>query len=318
MRGGSSRNRIWTVVAKQHGVLTRRQLLELGLTPKMIDRRLASGRLHALWRGVYSVGRPRVTLRGWWRAAVLACGPDAVLSHISAAGLWGIRESSSGRERRAKIDNEGEQVRPALIDVSIPGNRIRRLSGIRPHRRSDHRDSDRTVHDGIPVTSPARTLIDLATLLQPDDLEMAVNEADKLGLVDPETLRRQIEDHRGMEGVKALRRLLDRRTFSLTDSELERRFLRVVRQAGFPRPKTQQRVNGLRVDFLWPELGLIVETDGLRYHRTPTQQAKDRVRDQALVAAGFIVLRFTHAQVTFEPDQVVETLRSVATLLSID
>jgi very-short-patch-repair endonuclease len=297
-------------------VVARRQLLELGLTPKVIERRITSGRLHVMWRSVYAVGRPTVTLRGWWMAAALACGPDAVLSHISAAGLWGIHQRSRGRARAPKTGSEGEQILPVLIHVSVPESRICRLSGIRAHRRSDHRDLDHAVHDSIPVTSPARTLIDLATLLRPDDLEMAVNEADKLDLVDPEGLRRHVQEHPGIDGVKALRRILDRRTFALTDSELERRFLRLVRRAGLPKPDTQQRVNGLRVDFLWPEFRLIVETDGLRYHRTPSQQGKDRVRDQALVVAGFTVLRFTHAQVTFEPERVIETLRAVSTSIS--
>ena len=138
-----------------------------------------------------------------------------------------------------------------------------------------------------------------------------MNAADKLGLVDPEQLRRKVDHHRGTDGVKALRRLLDRQTFSLTDSELERRFLKLIRRAGLPVPKTQQRIQGFRVDFLWPELRLVVETDGLRYHRTAAQQSKDRRRDQALVAAGFIVLRFTHAQVRYDPEHVGATLRAV-------
>jgi very-short-patch-repair endonuclease len=110
--------------------------------------------------------------------------------------------------------------------------------------------------------------------------------------------------------------VLDRRTFQLTDSELERRFLRLVRRARLPAPLTQQRVNGFRVDFYWPELRLIVETDGLRYHRTASQQAKDRRRDQQLVAAGFTVLRFTHAQVSFDGGAVVATLCAVADRVS--
>jgi very-short-patch-repair endonuclease len=112
--------------------------------------------------------------------------------------------------------------------------------------------------------------------------------------------------------VTTLRKMLDRRTFRLTDSELERRFLRLVDRAGLPRPLTQQRVNGFRVDFYWPELGLVIETDGLRYHRTPAQQSRDRIRDQTHAAAGFTVLRFTHAQVRFEADRVVRTLQLVA------
>jgi very-short-patch-repair endonuclease len=155
-------------------------------------------------------------------------------------------------------------------------------------------------------------LIDLATVLSVERLEAAVNETDRFGLIDPERLREAVEAHAGVEGVAALRAVLDRRTFRLTDSELERRFLRLIRRAGLPPPRTRQRVNGFRVDFHWPELDLVVETDGLRYHRTPAQQARDRLRDQTHARAGVAVLRFTHAQVALEPDYVVEVLTSVA------
>jgi very-short-patch-repair endonuclease len=117
---------------------------------------------------------------------------------------------------------------------------------------------------------------------------------------------------RGQRGVGVLRRVLDRHTFVLTDSELERRFVPIARRAGLPRPKTQAVVNGFRVDFFWPQLGLVVETDGLRYHRTPAQQAADRVRDQAHIAAGLMPLRFTHAQVSYETAHVEATLRATA------
>jgi very-short-patch-repair endonuclease len=217
--------------------------------------------------------------------------------------LWGIRATKPG--------NEGEQDRPAVIDVSVPAYRSHRRTGIRIHRRRDLRKSDRAVCDQISVTTPGRTLLDLGSLLPDSSLEAAVNKADTLGLVDPETLRRAVDDRRGMDGVPSLRRILDRRTFALTDSELERRFLRIVRRAGLAAPKTQQPVCEFRVDFLWPDLRLVVETDGLRYHRTPGQQAKDRVRDHALTAAGFTVLRFTHAQVRYDPEHVLTTLRAV-------
>ncbi|HEY6772123.1 MAG TPA: DUF559 domain-containing protein, partial [Solirubrobacterales bacterium] len=288
------------LVTRQHGVVARRQLLERGVTPKVIERRLASGRLHPLWRGVYAVGRPGVTNRGWWMAAVLACGDNAVLSHQSGAELWGMLETNPG--------TEGRQDRPRMIDISVPGRKSHRLSGIRAHRRLDLTGADGVEVDRIPVTTPARTLIDLATLLPRGQLEACVNRADKLQRIDPEALRAELEDRRSMDGVPALKRILDRRTFTLTDSELERRFLGLVRRAGLPIPETQQRVNGFRVDFLWPERCLVVETDGLRYHRTASQQTSDRERDQTLVAAGFTVLRFTHAQVTYEPEQVVDTL----------
>jgi very-short-patch-repair endonuclease len=147
-------------------------------------------------------------------------------------------------------------------------------------------------------------------------LEAAVNEADKLDLTDPERLRAALDGYAGCRGVGQLREVLDRRTFALTDSELERRFLPIARSAGLPLPRTGQRLNGFKVDFFWPDLGLVVETDGLRYHRTPAQQTRDRLRDQAHTAAGLTPLRFTHAQVRYEPRQVRSTLAAVARRLS--
>ena len=139
-----------------------------------------------------------------------------------------------------------------------------------------------------------------------------MNEADKRDLVDPESLRAALDGLTGRRGVPALHTILDRRTFTLTDSELERRFLPIPARAGLAPPRTGQYVNGFKVDFYWPDLGLVVETDGLRYHRTPAQQARDRLRDQAHTAAGLTSLRFTHAQIRFEPGHVQRTLNLVA------
>jgi very-short-patch-repair endonuclease len=155
-----------------------------------------------------------------------------------------------------------------------------------------------------------RTLVDLATRLTGDELEAAVSEADRLDEIDPERLRKALDDMGPRKGAAALRRRLDSRRFRLTDSQLERRFLAIVRTVGLPLPHTQERVNGFRVDFWWPELGLVVETDGLRYHRTPAQQARDRRRDQAHFAAGLTPLRFTHAQVAGQPAEVGRILRA--------
>ena len=152
---------------------------------------------------------------------------------------------------------------------------------------------------------------------RPWELEAAVNEADKRGLVDPETLRSALGGLTGQPGVGVLRAVLDRRTFVLTDSELERRFLPIVRRAGLPLPVTGRYVNGFKVDFFWPSLGLVVETDGLRYHRTPAQQARDRLRDQTHAAAGLTPLRFSHAQVELEPGRVEATLANVARRLAV-
>jgi very-short-patch-repair endonuclease len=288
----------WALAAKQHGVVSRRQLIELGFEAQAIKHRLRKGRLHSVYRGIYAVGRPELTNRGRWMAAVLLCGPQALLSHGSAAALW-------------EFESLGDLYDPMQIDVTVLAHRRLSARGIRIHRTRFLPRDDRTECDRIPVTSPARTIIDLAATLSLERLEAAINDADKLKLLSSERLRREVRDRVG-PGAAAIRAVLDAATFRLTDSELERRFLRLVRRAGLPVPLTRQRVNGFRVDFYWPELRLIVETDGLRYHRTPTQQSRDRARDQALVAAGFVVLRFTHRQVAFEGDRVTELLRSVA------
>jgi very-short-patch-repair endonuclease len=161
------------------------------------------------------------------------------------------------------------------------------------------------------VTSPVDTLIDLATRLGDAELERALNHADKLDLVDPEQLRVQLTGVR-TPGAKRLRELLDKATFVLTDSELERMFIPIAASAGLPEPETQVVLHGHRVDFFFRDAGLVVETDGLRYHRTPTQQSRDRVRDQQLTAAGLRVLRFTHAQIKFGAEYVARILRRLS------
>jgi very-short-patch-repair endonuclease len=191
------------------------------------------------------------------------------------------------------------------------------VAGVRLHRRGGLRPDDVTAHDGIPVTTPIQTLIDLAGEMDDRRLERAVNEADRLELVDPETLLRALDSFPSRRGVARLRALLAGRVFRLTDSELERRFLRLVRGAKLPVPETGTRLNGFAVDFYWPRFGLVVETDGLRYHRTPAQQARDRERDQAHTAAGLTQLRFTHAQVFREPVRVGRTLRAVVRRLEV-
>jgi very-short-patch-repair endonuclease len=156
-----------------------------------------------------------------------------------------------------------------------------------------------------------QTLIDLATELKPLRLERAVNEADKLDLVDPEALRTALDTHVGEPGVKKLATLLDRHTFRLSDSDLEVLFRPLALAAHLPVPLTKHWVLGYETDFFFPDQGLIVETDGLRYHRTPSQQARMAKRDQTHVAAGFRVLRFTHWQIAYQPDEVTDVLRRI-------
>jgi very-short-patch-repair endonuclease len=281
---------VWELARRQHGVVSRAQLLALGFDAQAIKHRVRRGRLHPVARGVYAVGRRELTREGWWMAAVLSCGPRAVLSHTSAAALWRI----APEQRR---------------EVSIPLPLDRRRPGIVVHRRRELRA---TRHRGIPVTPVVDTLVDLAATLDTDATEAAINEADKRDLCDPERLRAALDDLPPWPGLQALRRILDVRTFTMTDSELERRFLPIARRAGLPKLQTQAWVNGFRVDFFSAELGLVIETDGLRYHRTPAQQARDRIRDQVHMAAGVSVLRFTRAQVRYDAAHVERTLVAVA------
>jgi very-short-patch-repair endonuclease len=285
----------WALARRQHSVLTRRDLLGLGYGADAIKHRVRSGRLHPVARGVYAVGRPDLSREGRWMAAVLACGAGAALSHRSAAALWGFAE-----EHRDDID------------VSIRRASEVRQRGIRCRRRPSLPSQDTTTHLGISVTQPVRTLIDLATVMGPKTLERAVNEADKHGVIDPDRLRRALGDHPGEPGVRPLRRILDKHTFRLSDSELEVLFRPIARSSGLPEPRTKQMVNGFEVDFFWPALGLVVETDGLRYHRTPAAQARDALRDQAHTAAGFTRLRFSHRQVKYEPAHVRHVLIATA------
>lgn len=224
---------VWATAKRQHGVITRRQLLDLGLSPKAIRHRLEAGRLHALLPGVYSVGRPDVPRHGRWMSAVLSCGPTAALSHQSAAVLWGMRD----RE-------------PARIEVSVSARITRRKPGLVVHRRTEAVLASLTRRHRIPVTSPVRTLVDLATRLRPHELEAAVNEADKNDLVNPDSLRAFLDRLPSGPGIAILRKLLDQQTFLLTDSELERRFLSLTRRAGLPQPETGPVVDDFKVELL--------------------------------------------------------------------
>jgi very-short-patch-repair endonuclease len=227
--------------------------------------------------------------------AVLYCGDGAVLSHGSAAALMGFGSERDG-----------------LTEVSVRSPTIRRHPGLRVHRRLRLHDDDVGLYDGIPVTSPAQTLIDLAVDHDRITAERMVDEADRLDLISPPELRTELDRHPGQRGVARLKIWLDRRTFRLTRSRLERLFLPMARDVGLPVPETKVWVNGFEVDFFWPDLLFVVETDSLRHHRTSAQQTRDHRRDQAHAAAGFTSLRFTHEQVRYEPEYVRSVLGDVA------
>jgi very-short-patch-repair endonuclease len=284
----------WSLVRGQHGVVARSQLLGLGYTRRELEQRLHNGRLHHISNGVYAVGRRDLTPHGRWMAAILACGDGAMLSHRSAAELWGIGKEWERRidvsiRRKSKIARRGIKVRAR---PSLPSENV-----VRRFR--------------IPVTNPVQTLIDLATELKPLRLERAVNEADVRDLVDPETLRESLDAYKGMPGVKTLRTMLDRHTFRLSDSDLEVFFRPLALAAGFALPLSKHVLLGYEVDFWFPDHGLVVETDGLRYHRTAAQQARAVRRDQKHQAAGLRVLRFTHWQISYEANEVTEILRTI-------
>lgn len=294
---------VWRLARSQHWVITRAQLLELGLGSEAIRHRLRTGRLRPVMRGVYAVGRLAIDSHGRWMAAVLACGPHALLSHHSAAALMGIRPEM-----------------PGPIDVVVPDHVARRRPGIRVHRRAagdspngaPGRWPTSGFFDEIPVTGPVSTLVDLAMCISRAELEAAINEADHRDLIDPESLREALDSIPARSGVARLRRLLDRDTFVLTDTRLEQLFLPLAHAAGLPLPQTQVWLNEYRVDFFWPALRLVVEADSLRYHRTPAKQAADNRRDQAHIAAGLMPLRFTHWQVRYEPAHVRKMLAVAA------
>lgn len=223
--------------------------------------------------------------------AVLSCGEKALLSHHSAAALWGF-----GGERGG------------VIDVSVYRHCKVQRPGLRVHDRAGLWNRDIGTRHGIPVTMPVRTFLDIALELPENRLERAVNEADKLDVINADSLRLALDEHPGEPGIRPLRHVLDKHTFRLSDDELERLFRPIAASAGLPVPFTKQMVNKFEVDFFWPDLGLVVETDGWRYHRTPSAQTRDALRFQAHTAAGLTPLRFSHYQVKYEPRHVREIL----------
>ena len=263
--------RLAQFAARRHGVVSREQLMELGFDRGAIARRVETGRLHRLYRGVYAVGHTIIPREGRWLAAVMACGDGATLSHRSAAALWGIRPTAAAR-----------------IDVTVSHTSgVRSSARIVVHR--PRRRYETTKRHGIPVTTPGQTLADLALGLTGRDLEKAVEMAEvrKLDIAVPES----------HPGVERLRQAAGRALPITTDSPLEDAFLALCDDHQIPRPLVQPIVEGHRVDFCWPELRLIVETDGYEHHGTRAAFGRDRAKDAQLTVRGWRVLRFTEPQV---------------------
>jgi very-short-patch-repair endonuclease len=274
------------LAARQHGVVTTAQLLSAGLSRSAIAHRVERGWLFPVFHGVYQVG-PVAAARGREMAIVLAAGESAVLSHHTAAALWGIRSHT------------GE------VHVTVSRGHPRNRPGLRIHR--SHSLNAAVLH-GLPLTTPARTLIDLAPHISQRELDRATEQTQILGLATRHEIATQLERQRGVRALHAA--LFDEP--ALTRSEAERRLLDLVRAARLPRPRTNAMVGGYEVDMLWPEQRLIVEVDGYAFHSGRAAFERDRRRDAALQAAGYRVVRFTWRQITLEPHVVVAQL---ATLL---
>jgi very-short-patch-repair endonuclease len=259
------------LAARQHGVVTTRQLLLAGVLHSGIHDRQLSGRLHRIHRGVYAVGHTSIGNEGRWLAAVLACGNSAVLSHRSAGALWGIGPV------------------PAVVEVTVPGSGGRAVrKGIRLHRSTTLSPADVTRRAGIPVTTPDRTLAGLHRVLSPDQFARALREAEYLKLP--------------VGGLFETDR---------TRTDLEGRFLGLCRRHRLPRPEVNVRVDRFVVDFMWPKQHLIVEVDGWSSHRMRSAFESDRARDARLSILGYTVLRFNWRQIEEKPRRVASTVRTL-------
>jgi hypothetical protein len=289
--------RLEALATSQDGVVARPQLLAFGLGAKAISYRVRIGRLVVLYAGVYAVGHRALTREGRWRAAVLACGPSAVLSHFDAAAHHGL------------MANRGAHIH---VTTSARSGRVPDRARVRLHRVGTFRAWEGALTEGIPTTTPARTILDLSALLRPRQLEDVIAQADRRGLFDLRATTRCLDEHPRQPGAPALRRLLalfDEQAPADARSPLEVAFLQLCDDHGLPTPQVNQRLAGHMVDFAWPTQRLVVETDGYAYHSTPTAFASDRLRDQHLTLAGYTVLRFTYNQVTRTPEAVANRLR---------
>lgn len=287
---------IGALAARQWGVVSRGQLLDAGLSPTVVRDRVRSGHLVRLHRGVYAVGHARLRREGQWLAAVLAVGSGAVLSHRDAAGLHGFRPANHVR-----------------VDVTTTANRPDE-PGIQVHRTRVLDAEDVTRVAGIPVTTVARTLLDLAGTVPHDHLTRAIKEAERQRTFDLRKVEAAMATTRGRTGPghRALREAIaECAAFERhhTLSHLEDAFLRLVRSNDLPLPSTNALIEGLKVDAVWHAKRIAVELDGWQDHGTRRGFEEDRERDAILTAAGWRVVRFTYRQVRARPDHVLSTLR---------
>lgn len=285
---------ICALADRQHEIVHRRQLLAAGLTDQMIRGRIERRLLRPLHRGVYKVGPGRPSEEGLFMAAVFAAGEGSALSHRSAAALWRLRPQNAGP-----------------IEVTTPRRGTRVRPGLRIHAARTLPAREVTYHRGIPCTTPSRTLVDLAADLWPRELRRALEQAQIERIFDLDAIEAALASANGRKGSGRLRALMAELHDepAPTRSELEMRFLDLVRSASLPSPVVNAAVCGHEVDFHWPTAKLIVETDGSRTHSTPIAFERDRRRDLRLESAGWHVIRLTWGQITREPETVTALLR---------
>jgi hypothetical protein len=287
------------LAARQHGVVSRRQLVQLGLGQRAIDHRIAGGRLHPLHRGVYAVGHPVVSRLGTWMAATLAAGDGAALSDHTAATVWGIRDATRARPS-VIAPRRVERPRIDVRHIVLPADEV-------------------TIERGLPVTTPARTLFDLAATLTAQQLEAAANEAEIKRLTSPTSLAALLARYPRRPGAESLRRLIENRHAigrQVTRSELEVAFLAFLDAHALPRPRTNVEIDvgtggAPMVDAAWDEHGLIVELDSYGIHATRRSFEADRDRDRALTVAGWRVVRITWRRLHGDAASLATELRAL-------
>lgn len=287
-----------TLADRQYGVIARQQLLGSGVSAGTVESYVERGWLIPIHAGVYAFGHHNVTSRGHLLAAVLACGPTALLSHQSAGALWNLRATGQTK-----------------TDVTVPGSSRKAQAGIRVHRTRHLHPEDIAAIGGIPTTSLARTILDLAGVLEAEQRLEVIEEADRLEILDFSPLSRAIDRRPNAQGVGHLRRII--REYAGAPhirSRLERRFFALIRKAGLPVPQLNCKVAGYIVDAYWPQWHLVVELDGRAFHLSPRQFETDRVRDAALQRLGIRILRVTYRRLETEPAAIIDDIRALAAL----
>jgi very-short-patch-repair endonuclease len=290
---GTKSERIEQIARVQRGRVSRTQLLAAAIKHKAIARRVATGYLIRLHRSVFAVGHLAATSLGDETAALLACRHGAVLSHHTAAQIWGILRPGSGDR---------------LIHITVKGERTTRLPNTTIHRTRHLHPRETRIHQRLPLTSPARTLLDLAPLLTLRELERALDQALINHLTSPTQIQELLDSAPGRAGTTTLKALATRRTTTRTRSEAEERFLALTRAAELPNPEVNASLHGYEIDFLWRDRRLAVEIDGYAYHSTRAAFEHDRLKDAHLQASGFTTMRVTWMQLEHDRFALVARL----------